>query len=473
MIDADRLARESLVQVLGELRLSIDDAAGAVRIEGDDFPRMSRHRLATASAVALTALGIAAATLWKERGGRRQDVSVVTARALQALRCAAYVEQNGYSLPVQHSNPLTTMHQTKDDRWIYVVAGHPVPQFLDRALKILDCPHDGASIASAIARWDGLGLEAALAEQSVPGSVVRTAAEWRNHPQGHWLAAQPVVAMERLDDSPPHPIQLAPRPAAGLRVLDLTHVICGPMVSRCLAEHGADVLHARLPFRTGSPAVALDTAWGKRSALVDLDRPTDAERVRSLVKSADVLVQSYRPGALMDRGLGPHDAAALRPGLIYVSVSCYGSGGPWASRRGYDPNAMCVTGVADDEGDGDEPRLPATGWATDYLAAYLAAAGVFAALVHRAREGGSWHVVVSLARSSMWLQDLGLFGRQDREVAAGWEDPVVPEFILARSPFGTVRALRPPVEFSITSPSWDRPPEPPGASDLTWLPLEP
>ena len=459
---------------LGELLRTLDLSAAAedanLAIEGDDFPELSPHRLATANAVALAAVGAAVAAIWRQRSGRTQDVRVRTAPALQAMRCFTYVEQNGYPLKTPLHAPLASFNRTRDGRYIYIAAQHSLPRFLDAALDLLHCSHTAESVASALAHWDAFALEEALAERKVPCGVVRSEAEWAEHPQGRWLAERPVVEIERIGASTPEPLRAAARPLAGLRVLDITHVICGPMVSRTLAEQGADVLHVSSPEERDKEAIAIDTGWGKRSAYCDLKRAGEPERLRALLAEADFLVQSWRPGALARHGLSPQQAAALRPGLIYVSVSCYGDGGPWGARGGYDPTAQSVSGIALSEARDGRPRQPRTSTVNDYLAAYLAAAGALSALLKRAREGGSYHVKVSLAGSSMWLQRLGQMPEAAAHVAQPWYEPVKPVFVTAPSPYGLLRALKPPLEYSETEARWDRAPEPAGASPLEWLP---
>ena len=445
-------------------------AMPAVRIEGTDFAATGPHRLATASAVALGTVGAAIAQVWRARTGRDQVVRVEAGRALQALRCFLYVTQNGYPLGIPIHAPLASFNRTRDGRHIYIAGLHALPHFLDGALDLLQCANTEASVAAALNRWDGFALEEALAARRIPSGVVRSEAEWRAHPQGQWLAGRPVVEIEKIGESPAEPLGAAERPLSGIRVLDMTHVICGPMLSRTLAEQGADVLHVGSPGERDAEPIVIDTGWGKRSAYADLDREGDPERLRELLRGADFFVQSWRPGALDRHGLAPAQAAAIRPGLIYVSVSCYGYGGPWGSRGGYDPTAQAVTGIALEESFGGRPRQARTLTINDYLAAYLGAAGALAALLKRAREGGSYHVKVALCGSSMWLQQFGRIEGSAQYAGRAWEEPVVPEFVSAQSAYGVIRSLRPPIEYSETPARWERAPEPPGASPLAWLP---
>jgi crotonobetainyl-CoA:carnitine CoA-transferase CaiB-like acyl-CoA transferase len=372
--------RRMMRELLATINLDESLTGGRILIHGQDFPEISRHRLATANATALAGFGAAVAAIWRQRSGVGQDVSVSTARALQAIKCGQYVRQNGYRVPLgsraswddelSASAPLMQFLRTRDNRYIFVVAGHLLPHFLDRALDTLECPHNPQAIVNAVARWEGEELEEAMAECGVPAGLARTALEWREHLQGRYLNTRPVIEIEQIAASPPEPFEPAARPLAGVRVADLTHVLCGPTAARLLAEHGADVLHLSSPSRREDDAILLDTGWGKRSALLDLATPDGAASARQLLRDADVVIQSFRPGALARHGMGPSELTGIRPGVIYVSVSCYGDDGPWGRRGGYDPVAQAVSGIAFTEG-GEVPRLAATETVNDYLAANL------------------------------------------------------------------------------------------------------
>ena len=196
---------------------------------------------------------------------------------------------------------------------------------------------------------------------------------------------------------------------AGVRVLDLTHVIAGPVCGRTLAAHGADVLQVGAPHLPVLNQLVMDTGFGKRSCHLDLR--TEPERLRELVAGADVFVQSYRPGSLAAKGFGATDLASVRPGIVVVSLNAYGHTGPWRHRRGFDSLVQMSCGIAA----GDVPKpLPAQ--ALDHGTGWLAAFGVLVALRRRALEGGAWHVRLSLARTAEWLHDLGRDHTPAREI---------------------------------------------------------
>ena len=242
------------------------------------------------------------------------------------------------------------------------------------------------------------------------------------------------------------------------------------MLSRFLGEHGADVLRVKPPHHRDTEIVAFDTGWGKRTALGDFRQAADLGVLQSLASGADIVVQSYRPGALDRHGLSPAELAKRRPGLIYVSVSCFGADGPWGGRGGYDPIAQSAAGVAHTETVDGRPRQARTVTINDYLTAYLGAAGAVTALMRRARDGGSYHVKVTLTRSSMWLQSFGLLQGAEKFVHLPYADPVAPMLSTQATPFGMMTSLSPGVEYSETPAYWQRPTEPAGASLPVWLP---
>ena len=207
---------------------------------------------------------------------------------------------------------------------------------------------------------------------------------------------------------------------------------------------------------------------GSRSAYVDLDSPTGRERAATLLAEADVVVNNHRLGSLERRGLDPRELAERYPGLVYVSVNCYGPSGPWAGRGGFDMNGSAASGLMTLEGSDAEPRLPVTVLVNDYITGYMGAIGAMAALVKRATEGGSWHVTVSLTRTAMWCGSLGLV---DPALAGSDEEHTLREPLPydAPSPFGDVHMLAPPVRFSRTPPAWPDPVlVPRGSSRAEW-----
>jgi crotonobetainyl-CoA:carnitine CoA-transferase CaiB-like acyl-CoA transferase len=249
-------------------------------------------------------------------------------------------------------------------------------------------------------------------------------------------------------------------------VLDLTRVLAGPTCARTLAEHGANVLHVRSPKLPSIEPFVLDTNVGKRSCFLDLERAEDIAQLRALLADAHVFSEGYRPGALARRGFGPEALAALHPGIVVASINCYGHTGPWATRPGWEQLAQTATGMAfEHAGDATPAILPAA--VTDYTTGRLAALGVLCALARRAREGGSWHVRVSLARTAMWIQSLP---RVPADAKPSGLNPakLAPWFIEMQSAWGPIRRLAPIARMSETPPHWTLPPAPLGSHPAHW-----
>src|SRR5262249_26461539 len=217
--------------------------------------------------------------------------------------------------------------------------------------------------------------------------------------------------------------------------------------------------------------VEIDTGLGKLSASLDLGRAACADRLTSLIRDGrcDVFSQSYRPGTLAARGFGPAALAELRPGIVCVELSAWGSSGPWSQRRGFDTIVQCVSGMAMIQGGGETPRMMPVS-AIDYVSGYLMAFGAMVALERRAREGGSWRVRVSLARTGRWIVDRGVLDpAQIAGAPAELPDDAIARITLeTASPLGRIRHLAPVARMSETRVYWERPPVPLGHDAPAW-----
>jgi crotonobetainyl-CoA:carnitine CoA-transferase CaiB-like acyl-CoA transferase len=436
-------ALERLLRVAG----LASPSDGEVKIAGRD-PIASRFRLGEAAAAALAACGVAASEIWELRCGRRQQVRVSTRAAGASLLGFFFQRLAGRETPRPAlSNPTVTLYPAKGGRWIHLHGGFP--HLEDGTLRLLGCGQDAGEIARAVSLWEALALEEALAEAGLCGAAVRRAEEWLAHPPG--------------------PGAPAARPLSGLRVLDLTRVLAGPTCGRTLAEHGAEVLKISSPRLPSIEPFAIETGHGKRSAHLDLDQPGDAEQLRQLVRGADLFSQGYRSGALERLGFGVEELARLRPGLIHVSVNCYGHRGPWSGRRGWEQLAQCVTGIAAEQGSPERPQLvPAA--ACDYTTGYLAAFGALVALARRAREGGSYRVRASLCQTGMWIRGLGPAAPGE---ASGLELAELAGLMTeSESGWGRLQHLAPVVELSETRPRWEQVTVPLGTHPPRWLSRE-
>ncbi|MCX6503529.1 MAG: CoA transferase, partial [Microbacterium sp.] len=235
-------------------------------------------------------------------------------------------------------------------------------------------------------------------------------------------------------DSDPIPAGAGHRPLGGVRVLDLTRVLAGPTAARTLAEHGAHVLRIASPLYPDVAPMVRDTGHGKRSTVLDLRTTEGAGALRRLIEGADVFSQGYRPGAIARLGFSPEELATIRPGIISLSISAFGVVGPWGDSRGFDSVVQAASGVAEEMG------------------------GIFG-LERRAREGGSYHIELSLAQTGRYLNDLP---RVDAAAAAG-RAPELPkarldELLVERdTPYGMLKYLKPAARLSATPARWELP----------------
>src|SRR5215470_14641198 len=304
--------------------------------------------------------------------------------------------------------------------------------------------------------------------------MVRSMTEWAQHPQAEAVASLPLMEIVKISEAPPEKLPDGDRPLSGIRVLDLTRVLAGPTCARTLAEHGADVLKITASHIAARDDQEYDTGHGKLSARLDLRQPRDLETLKGLVREGDVFSQGYRPGTLANRGLSPEELAAVRPGLVYVSLCAFSHKGPWASRRGFDTVVQTVSGITSRQGElfpGAHPGpqfYPVS--AIDYLTGYLMAFGAMVGLARRAREGGSWLVRISLAQTGRWLVGRGqvpeaLLKDVPKEFAA---DELARWSMASNTPVGRLRHLAPVIRLSETAPRWARPTVPLGHHAPVW-----
>jgi crotonobetainyl-CoA:carnitine CoA-transferase CaiB-like acyl-CoA transferase len=448
------------------------DRLDTVKFTGDTDPILpTPFRVGAAGAATLAATGLAASDLWALRNGRQQAVGVDVRQATASLRSGHYLKVGDGQVSSER-NPIMGFYPTKDGRWSYIHANFP--NHRAAALKVLGCEENREAVTQAVATWNAADLEEAIIAAKGAGGMVRTGTEWAAHPQSAAVAALPLMEIVRIGDSPPEPLRQGNRPLSGIRVVDLTRVLAGPTCARTLAEHGADVMKVAASHLPNIGYQEFDTGHGKLSTYLDLREPGNVDTLRGLIRDADVFSQGYRPGTLGARGLSPEELAAIRPGLIYVSLCAFGHTGPWASRRGFDTVIQSVSGITARQGEVFPGKTPGPQFyplsAIDYCTGYLMATGAMIALKRRAEQGGSWMVRISLAQVGKWIVDLG-------EVTAGKLRDVPTEFtqddvdrwsMVSDTPSGRLRHLKPVVQLAETPPYWARPSVPLGYHPPVW-----
>jgi crotonobetainyl-CoA:carnitine CoA-transferase CaiB-like acyl-CoA transferase len=440
-------------------------SAGEVRFQGADPVLGTRFRIGELGAASIGAAAVQLARLHRTRTGERQQIDVSVDAAAIAMRSSRALAVDP-PLPTPPTRPVGT-YRTRDGRWLFTQ--RLFPHHFDRQLQVLGCTAGEEAIAAAVGGRDGLELEESMVAAGASAALIRSRDEWAAHPQAAAVASLPLLEITRIGDAPPLAVPGGYRPLSGLRVLDVTRVLAGPTCARTLAEQGADALRISSPRVADDLRMMIDTGHGKRSTVLDLSSVEGAATLRGLLGTADVFVQGYRPGAIAALGFAPEELAALRPGIVTVSFSAFGRRGPWSGRRGFDSIVQSVSGIALENGRDGMPRsLPAN--PLDYITGYLAAFGVLVALERRAREGGSYHVEVSLAQSGRFLE---LLPRADAALAEArpTEPPpdVVDALSLTRaSDFGALTYLAPVARFSATPAHWDLPSVPADHDDPEW-----
>jgi crotonobetainyl-CoA:carnitine CoA-transferase CaiB-like acyl-CoA transferase len=457
----------STLAALWRLSGEDDSALARVRLSGQEPALPSSFAVGTAAQASIAVSALAAAELHRQRTGLAQQVDVDMRHAAIEFRAEQYLRVDGAPAP-EFRDKLTRTFQCGDGRWVRIHANFP--HHRDGVLRILGCGHDTDAVSRALQSWSAFDFEDAAAAAGMVVTAMRSFDEWDAHPQGQAVAGLPLLSIERIGDAPPQPLPPAARPLSGVRVLDLTRVIAGPVCGRTLAGHGADVLLVTAQHLPAIEPLVMETGLGKRACALDLRGAPGRQAFDALLRQADVLVQGYRPGGLEAMGLDAAAAAQKRPGLVYVSLCAYGQAGPWAARRGFDSLVQTASGFnhAEAQAGGGSAPAPLPAQALDRATGYLMAYAVTAALMRRSREGGSWHVRLSLAQTGHWLRHLGRVQGGLQTAMPGFDD-IASLTEQHASGFGMLTTIRHAARMSGTPVSWDLPAMPLGSHAPAWL----
>ena len=460
------LARDALASIWQHAGLP-PEALGGVSLSGSDPVFPSSFAVGAAAQSTIAAAALAACELAHARGTPRQQVAVDMVHA--AAECTNWFSLDG-EVP-ELWDPISGLYRCADG---HVRIHANFAHHREGALRLLGLDPDVAvrsDAEAALRQWRALDFEDAAAGRGLVVSALRSFAEWDATPQAQALAAQPLFTLERIGDAPPMalpPLSADQRPLTGIRVLDLTRVLAGPVGGKALAAYGADVMLVNSPKLPNIAAIA-DTSRGKLSTHIDLRTGAGQADLQRLLADAHVFVQGYRPGGLADLGFGPEALARARPGIVAVSLSAYGTKGPWAGRRGFDSLVQTAMGFNQAEGEAfghaGKPR-PLPMQILDEATGFLMAFGAAAALWRQQREGGSWLVRVSLAQTGHWLRSLGRVQLDAQQQAL--RPDIEPYLVTTPSGFGQLRALRHSALLSRTPAAWTRPSMPPGSHPPVW-----
>lgn len=423
----------------------------------------SVYRVTDFATASVAAVGLSIAELLAKESKIYPDISVD--RRLASLWFGFSIRPMGWTLPPAW-DPIAGDYRTKDG-WIRLHTNAPHHRLA--AEKILGAHSDKAVMARAVGEWTATALETAIVAAGGCAAEMRTAAQWIEHPQGKALSGEPLIAnVAPYQTASSRWVPRSDRPLAGLKVLDLTRVLAGPVAGRALAGYGAQVLRIDPPH-WDEPGVIPEVTLGKSCARLDLTSQTDRSIFEELLSQADILLHGYRPDALDALG---YDLAARRnisPAIIDVSLSAYGWAGPWSKRRGFDSLVQMSTGIADAgiKWKGTNVPTPLPVQALDHATGYLMAAAAIRAITRRGVEGVSTSSRLSLARTAKLLMDSG---------EAPPESALAPESAEDFSPaientsWGEAHRLRPPISVVGAEMHWQYPARALGSTPPSWLP---
>jgi hypothetical protein len=417
-----------------------------------------------------------------------------------AIEVDRYIASGWFRLPLGPSQPLGeplivpipanldffTELPTADDRWLRL---HGIfPSTRERIVKALGVADDINAVAAVVKANPADEIEQRLVDGNAVVAASRTPEEWLETPAGRAVDAEPLAAYTEHPASGSLWRPTPGRPLAGIKVLDMTRVIAGPVGTRWLAALGAEVLRIERP---GSDEAishggrGAEMVLGKRWAFLDIKTPEGLEQFKRLLAEADVFVHGYRPGAI-DAIISEEERRAIKPDLVEVAVRAYGWTGPWALRRGFDTVVQFSTGLANETQrwalEDPDTRVPisvnglmvdasrprhTTVEGLDFTTGHLMAAAAIRGLTTRARTGAGSTWKFSLARTaSLVIKDARSTADPGPAIQipidGPWEDRIY------AGPFGPVKRLVFPVQIEGNPLFWERPAERVGSATPNW-----
>ncbi|MDN7876057.1 CoA transferase [Burkholderia aenigmatica] len=424
---------------------------------------VSAFRVTDLATAAIGAAGTSVAELLHASTGTLPSVRVD--RRMVSLWFGTSLRPQGWTMPPQW-DPVAGNYRARD-RWIRLHTNAPHHRLA--ALSVLGCAADAPAVAQAVSRWDAGALEDAIVERGGCAAAMYAAQEWAEHPQGKAVATEPLLHVHAATDAIARDWRPSKdRPLRGIRVLDLTRILAGPVATRFLAGLGADVLRID-PYGWEEPGTVPEVVLGKRCARLNLKDAADLDTLKQLLGSADIVVHGYRADALARLGLDAAHRRELNPALIDVSLDAYGWSGDWRCRRGFDSLIQTSTGIAEAGmrvmGSDEPVNLPVQ--AIDHATGYLMATAAIRGLTTRMKQGVGTEVRASLARTAADLQlrsepmsevvELLADGQRDR---AEHVEPTT---------WGPASRLLPPVQIDDAPLRWFYPARALGAYEPEWL----
>ncbi|MEZ5938452.1 MAG: CoA transferase [Hyphomonadaceae bacterium] len=423
----------------------------------------SRYCVSDLAVSSMGAVGCALADLIEALGlaPARPDVTVDQRLASLWFRWSLYPD--GWKLPPVWDAIAGDYRST--DGWVRLHTN--AMRHRQAACSALNVEADRAAVADIVLRMPKSEVEDVVVSAGGAAAAMHSREEWLAHPQGRAVSGEPMV-----DWSAPRHVRAGAwrptlaRPLAGLRVVDLTRVLAGPVATRTLAGFGAEVLRIDPPD-WDEPSVVPDVTPGKRCARLDLRKADGRDRFAALLAEADVFVHGYRPGALDGLGLDEAWRRSAAPNVLEASLCAYGWTGPWSRRRGFDSLVQMSSGIAASgmAWAGKDTPTPLPVQALDHATGYIMAAAIIRALETRIRDRRIRDARLSLARTAELLasseqdiQDDAIDG-----VEGGDLDPAI-----ERTPWGAARRLASPLRVNGAIFGWDSPACELGSSPAQW-----
>ena len=408
----------------------------------------------------IAAAGQAASELLHQQTGRRPELEVD--RRLASFWFGTSIRPIGWSVPPLW-DPVAGDYATRDG-WIRLHTN--APHHRAAAERVLGACADRAAMADKVAQWAKSELEQAVVDAGGCAAEMRSWDQWQVHPQGQAVNAEPLIQLTSHpgQGSKPWTGSVA-RPLAGIKVLDLTRVLAGPIASRFLAGLGADVLRIDPPT-WNEPGVVPEVTLGKRCARLDLSDKSDRDVFESLLKDTDILLHGYRADALERLGLGTNQRRQLNPGLIDVCLNAYGWNGPWQNRRGFDSLVQMSSGIAEAGmrwKSSDKPT-PLPVQALDHATGYLMAASAIRLLAQRLSDGTGGSARLSLARTAKLLIEHG----PGPDESLRGEDQQDLGTLVEQTSWGPAHRLQVPLKITGTPLQWALPATELGSHPAQW-----
>ena len=415
------------------------------------------------AATSIAAVGCAVASLIEKTELSHNNTQISVDQRLANLWFQQSIYPIDWALPPTW-DALAGDYQTKDG-WIKLHTN--LESHRRAALRALGIDNNRDHAEAAIKTWQANELETAIVAEGGVAAAMRSQQQWQQHEQGIAVAAEPLIDWGKLRSTKFGFIPYSQaQPLKGLRVLDLTRVLAGPVATRTLAGLGADVLRIDPPG-WDEPFVVPDITLGKRCAYLQLNNDKDRRHFENLLKSAHILVHGYRPGALDKLGYKQETRQKISPALIEVSLCAYGWNGPWANRRGFDSLVQMSSGIADTGMHyySQEKPTPLPVQALDHATGYLMAAAAIQLLRRAVTDNGIGSAKLSLARTAELLKN-------NHQNAKGQHNktPTNLDFqkIQEQTPWGPANRLLSPLTIQGTSIQWKYPANNLGTSSPDW-----